>query len=64
VAQRILEIAQHSHRVVAVDADHWHSFMARFTGDTDAVFYLDPPFYHKAESTALTMLNIACSATP
>lgn len=49
LATRILQLAELSGRVVAVDGDYWHSFAARFLDDERAVFYLDPPFYHKAE---------------
>ena len=49
LAKRILELAAFSHRVIAVDGDHWHSFLTRFKGHENVVFYLDPPFYHKAE---------------
>jgi len=49
LAQRIRELVQLSDRVVAVDGDHWHPFIARFRAKKNAVFYLDPPFYHKAE---------------
>jgi DNA adenine methylase len=49
LAKRILELAAFSHRVVAVDGDYWHSFVSRFKSEDNAVFYLDPPFYHKAE---------------
>ena len=49
LAKRILELAEFSHRVIAVDGDHWSPFMTRLMGDRSTVFYFDPPFYHKAE---------------
>lgn len=49
LAKRILALAEFSHRVIAVDGDHWHSFMSRMKNGKNTVFYLDPPFYHKAE---------------
>jgi DNA adenine methylase len=49
LAKRILDLSEHSHRVVAIDGDHWHSFMSRMRNGKNTVFYLDPPFYHKAE---------------
>jgi DNA adenine methylase len=35
--------------VIAVDSDHWYPFMSRMKNGKNTVFYLDPPFYHKAE---------------
>jgi DNA adenine methylase len=48
IAKRILDLAEYSHRVIAVDGDHWYSFMSRMKKSNNAVLYLDPPFYHKA----------------
>lgn len=50
LAARILELSKLSHRVVAVDGDQWQGFLARHQSESKAVFYLDPPFYHKAET--------------
>lgn len=49
LARRILELTEFSHRVIAVDGDHWSSFVTRLRDEKSTVFYLDPPFYHKAE---------------
>jgi DNA adenine methylase len=49
LAKRILELSAHAHRVIAVDGNHWHPFLSRLKGAKNAVFYLDPPFYHKAD---------------
>lgn len=49
LAKRILELAEFSPRVFAVDGDHWHPFMTRLKREKSTVFYFDPPFYHKAD---------------
>lgn len=49
LAKRILELSKHGEKVITVGGEHWHSFMLRFKRKKDQVFYLDPPFYHKAD---------------
>lgn len=50
LASRILELSRLSDRVAAVDGVHWKSFVDRLRDEPNAFFYLDPPFYHKAET--------------
>lgn len=50
LATRIAELSALHERVVRVGNQSWSDFVARFRAQIDnVVFYLDPPFYHKAE---------------
>lgn len=48
LANRILELSE-LRKKVTVANQGWRSFCQRFAEDERAVFYLDPPYYHKAE---------------
>ena len=48
LARRILELSE-MRASVTVGNLGWKSFCERFAGDPASVFYLDPPYYHKAE---------------
>jgi DNA adenine methylase len=49
LANRILELSKLSDRVISVSSEPWKYTLSRFRRRRNVVFYLDPPFYHKAE---------------
>jgi len=48
LAARILELAAFAGQV-RVHNEHWRSFCNQYSKQPEAVFYLDPPYFHKAE---------------
>jgi len=48
LSNRILELSELRSKVT-VGNESWQSFCERFEGDASSIFYLDPPYYHKAE---------------
>lgn len=48
LADRILELSRLSPKVKVFN-ENWQSFCERFANDKRSIFYLDPPYYHKAE---------------
>lgn len=48
LAKRILELSE-LRAYVTVGNEGWRSFCRRFSEDPAAIFYLDPPYYHRAE---------------
>lgn len=48
LAERILELSA-LRESVTVGSEGWKPFCKRFAKDPSAIFYLDPPYYHKAE---------------
>ena len=50
LAARILELSEYRDRVIAVECDPWRTFCSRYWRRKNAVFYIDPPFYHKAQN--------------
>ena len=49
LAARILELSKYTHRVKAITNTSWLAVCKRWSQENDALFYLDPPFYHKAK---------------
>lgn len=48
LSERILALSEWRAQVT-VGNESWQSFCERFEDDERAIFYLDPPYYHKAE---------------
>lgn len=48
LSDRILALSELRAKVTVSNQD-WQVFCKRFSGNESAVFYLDPPYYHKAE---------------
>jgi DNA adenine methylase len=48
LAKRILELSQLRAQVTVAN-EGWRSFCGRFANDAGAVFYFDPPYFHRAE---------------
>lgn len=49
LSSRILELSKLSNRVITVSNNNWESFCERMLPEK-CFFYLDPPYYHKAEA--------------
>lgn len=49
LSARIIELAKLSHRVKATTSQSWLSVCKKWSADRRSIFYLDPPFYHKAK---------------
>lgn len=58
LAKRILELAALKDRVVETTCLGWHEFVERHSG-TGTFFYLDPPYFHKAEQLYGHYFNLA-----
>lgn len=50
LAARIRELSQLQDRVIAVSNNNWESFCERMLPENKSFFYLDPPYYHKADA--------------
>lgn len=50
LATRILELSQFSDRIEIVSGDNWTIFCNKMQKFKNSLFYLDPPFYHKADA--------------
>jgi len=48
LADRILQLSKLADQVT-VRSENWRAFCHRYSRNRSAVFYLDPPYYHKAE---------------
>lgn len=48
LVERILELSKLADKVT-VRNENWRAFCHRYSRNPSAVFYLDPPYYHKAE---------------
>ena len=48
LATRIIELAELGEKVT-VRNENWRAFCQRYSCNEKAIFYLDPPYYHKAE---------------
>lgn len=49
LASRIRELAELQDQVVAVECLDWRKFCAKMKQRKNAIFYFDPPYFHKAE---------------
>jgi len=49
LSTRILELANLSHRVKAITSQSWPAVCKKWSPERRSIFYLDPPFYHKAK---------------
>ncbi|MFO1322969.1 MAG: DNA adenine methylase [Burkholderiales bacterium] len=49
LATRIAELSTLHEQVVRIGNEGWAQFMLRFRNNANTIYYLDPPFYHKAE---------------
>lgn len=49
IVKRLRELYQLRHKVVRVECEDWQQFSNRFRRTVGALFYLDPPYYHRAE---------------
>lgn len=50
LANRIRELCELRDRVLIVSNNNWESFCNRMLSDNKNFFYLDPPYYHKADA--------------
>ncbi|GBG13516.1 DNA adenine methylase [Novimethylophilus kurashikiensis] len=49
LATRIRELSKLGDRVLSVSNNNWETFCDRLLANNKCFFYLDPPYYHKAE---------------
>ena len=49
LASRIVQLSTLHGQVMRIGSEPWASFVRRFRDRQNVMFYLDPPFYHKAE---------------
>lgn len=50
LSKRILELSRLRNRVVSIHNLSWLQFCETFTADSKPIFYLDPPYYYKADA--------------
>ncbi len=49
LSSRVLELSTLSNRVRSITQESWMTVCERWGGEKEVLFYVDPPFYHKAK---------------